>query len=151
MACFIFEASIYLCLAVCCQYVCMCQWAPSERIHQPFTQPIDHTVLPCLLATHRVPAAGCYLSVRTRDFTRLEWGDFHVWCAFESPPPLLLQLPLPASSAGAILGCNIQQQPRCQNALGSDSCLLYPQWKLLFEKGEDLKERNHRDWSVNVI
>lgn len=97
------HVSVCLRLAVYCQCVCTCQRAPSERIHQPSAHLIDHTVLPCLLATRPVPAAGCYLSVRARDSSRLEWGDFHVWCVFESPPPpLSLSLPLPPFSAGAV-------------------------------------------------
>lgn len=104
--------SVYLCLVVCRQRVCMCQGA--ERMHQPI-HPVIHTVLPCLLATRRVPAAGCYLSVRTCDFSRLEWGDFHVWCVFESPLPIS---PLPPYlSRPVLLGCNVQGQPCCRIAL----------------------------------
>lgn len=112
------HVSVCLHLAVCCQRVCTCQWAPSERIHQPSTHPIDHAVLPCLLATRLVPAAGCYLSVRARDFSRLEWGDFHVWCVFESPPPPPLSLcSLPSLSPLVLLGCNVQERPCCRKAL----------------------------------
>lgn len=114
-------------------------WA---NTHQPSAHPVDHTVLPCLLATRLEPAAGCYLSVRARDFSRLEWGDFHVWCVFQSPPPPPLSLSLPSHpSPLVLLGCNMQERPCCRKALVQIPVHSPPQRQWLFETGKTWKSR----------
>lgn len=120
----------------------MYQWAPSKQIHQPSAHPIDHTVLPGLLATRRVPAAGCYLSVRARDFCRLDWGDFHVWCVLESPLPSLslsvsLLLP-PFCFTGAVVVWRAGAA-LLSKRIGSHFCLLSTQRRRLFDRGETWK------------
>lgn len=72
----------------------MCQWVTSEHIHHhPPSHRLAHTVLPCLLATCLVPAAGCYLSVSARWFlpAGVKWLSC-LMCTpeLQSPPPLLL-------------------------------------------------------------
>lgn len=118
----------------------MCQWTPSKRIHQPSAHPIDHTVLPGLLATRSVPAAGCYLSVRARDFCWLDWGDFHVWCVLENPlPSICLSLLLPPfSSADAVVVWRAGAA-LLSKSIGSHFCLLSTQRQRLFDRGETWK------------
>lgn len=134
------HVSVCLRLAVCCQCVCTCQWAPSERTHQPSAHPVDHTVLPSLLATRLVPAAGCYLSVRARDFSRLEWGDFHVWCVFESPPPpYSFSLPPPALLRRCCWGVTCGRGPAVEKHWFRFLFTLPPTAMALWNR-EDLKE-----------
>lgn len=144
------HVSVCLRLTVCCQCVCTCQWAPSEWIHQPSAHPVNHTVLPCLLATCLVPAAGCYLSVRARDFSRLEWGDFHVWCVFESPPPSFSFTPPPACLCWCFWGVMCRKGPAAEKHWFRFLFTLLPTAMALWNR-KDLKEWNHSDWSLDVL
>lgn len=90
-------------LAVCC----MCQWTTSEHTHRhPPSHPVAHTVLPCLLATCLVPAAGGYLSVSARWFLA-GWREvtFMSYVYSRAPPP-------PFFAAG----WNMQERHCCRKA-----------------------------------
>lgn len=122
----------------------MCQWAPSEHIHHhPPSHPLAHAVLPCLLATCLVPAAGCYLSVSARWF--LPAGVKWLSCLMCTPE---LQSPPPSSFAGTV-GWNMQERNYCRKASveipvlspADSTCL----WKV------ELKGWNPHKWSLNVV
>lgn len=105
-------------LAVCCQCVCTCQWAPSERTHQPSAHPVDHTVLPSLLATRLVPAAGCYLSVRAPWFLPVGVRWLSCVMCIQEPSSSWFSFASPSRpSPPVLLGCNVRERPCCRKAL----------------------------------
>lgn len=89
-----------------------------------------------------MPPAGCYLSVRTHDFSRLEWGDFHVnvWA------PLFLFYSFCYSPTLLWLGCNMQKRPCCRKALVRIPVCSSPDGNASLKPGR--RERVESQWVI---